>query len=535
MDSKSRFNISLKNSQGCSWTRVGESWGKGYAFVGDVLYENERLVEYCIKAVCSVERNSMLSRLNGAFAVVAAVGGSVYLIADKMKCFPLLYAVRESVLHVSDTGDGILSAIPCPELNHDNIPYFLSCGYLYGGETLLKDCFLVPPASIVSFADGYLAVESYCSRKYTKTVAGSDSNAACYSVVSRMINRLVSVSHGRQIVIPLSGGYDSRLIACMCKSAGLENVVCYTYGLKTSPETEIARKVASALGFKLHTLEITEEKWNEIFKTDIVKEYLKFGGNLNAVAHLQDFFAVYELNRKKLVADDAVFVPGHSGDLLGGSHFLSGMSSENLVKKAYDKYFVINVLNRSDERKVKDKLKKLLSDFSELRTVEDCYEAVYQWNINCRQPNYIINSIRAYEFFGYSWALPLWDDEFASLWSSIYCEQRAGSKLYTEFVFEKFFIPYSVDFRKVNPEKSFQRDLLNRYLSYGDKYRIRKMLAGFHLYSFNDDNSMLNKASVYIRNYGQYADVRLLPCEEDSMSAKSLFYLYYLNEYCKRD
>lgn len=46
---------------------------------------------------------------------------------------------------------------------------------------------------------------------------------------------------------------------------------------------------------------------------------------------------------------------------------------------------------------------------------------------------------------------------------------------------------------------------------------------------------MLNKASVYIRKYGQYADVRLLPCEEDSMSAKSLFYLYYLNEYCKRD
>lgn len=532
MDNKGLFNISLRNNNGYSWTESDGSWVKGFAFAGNVLYEKESLLDYCVRVISCKDRNRMLSMLNGAFLVVAVVDGNLYMITDKMRCFPLLYSLEGNTVYVSDTGDDIAASFSWPELNTDNVPYFLSCGYLYGGETLLRNCFIVAPASIVSFENGNVTAEAYCSRKHAKTVAGAGFNDRAMSVVERMADRLRKISDGRQIVIPLSGGYDSRLVACMCKHAGLENVVCYTYGLDTSKEIETAVKVASSLGYRLYRIGISEDKWKEIFKTGMVKEYLAYGGNIDAVAHMQDFFAVYELKAKKMVSDNAFFVPGHTGDLLAGNHFLQGVSPENIIKKVFDKYFIINVLNRKDKKAVKARLRRQLSSFSGLSTAEDCYEAIYQWNISCRQPNYIINSVRAYEFFGYSWYLPLWDDEFVNLWSSVSCLQRKDEDLYANFVFERFFVPYSVDFRKENAGKSRLKEFMNGYLSFGDKYRIRKLLSFLHLYSFKDDNSMLNIASGYIRKYGLYSGCKLLPCKEDSMSAKSLFYLYRLNNYC---
>lgn len=529
MVDKSSFSISLKNNLGYGWTCVGNSWVKGFAFVGNVLYEGSLLLKYCIDSILSPERDRLLRLLNGSFLVVAVIDGDVYLISDKMRGFPLFYCYDNGIFHVFDSEEELVDNISYPRLCIDNIPYFLSCGYLYGGETLIENCFLVPPASLVSFSKGKLSVVRYDSRRFTKKLADNNYNDNCYSIVSRMAERLKAFARGRQIVIPLSGGYDSRLLACMCRIFGLDNVVCYTYGADDSNEVRVAGKVCESLNLKLYKIGISKEKWDNIFSTDIVKKYLAYGGNLNAVAHLQDFFAIYELNKNNLVESNAIFVPGHSGDLLGGSHFLSETNSSNLVKKTFDKYFIVNVLNRKDERKVKAELGSQLLGYSDLKTVEDCYESVYQWNIDCRQPNYIINSVRAYEFFGYSWFLPLWDDEFTQFWSSIYCVQRKGENLYADFLFEKFFIPLSVDFRKREIHNSRIKGLLDRYLSYGDKYRIKRLLSCMHLYKFPDDNSLLNKALVHIVGYGQYDKVSLLPCREDSMSAKSLYYLYYLS------
>lgn len=51
-----------------------------------------------------------------------------------------------------------------------------------------------------------------------------------------------------------------------------------------------------------------------------------------------------------------------------------------------------------------------------------------------------------------------------------------------------------------------------------------------HLFSFPSDNSLLNEAAKFIREYGQYNEMLVCPRLEESMSAKSLYYLYYLNK-----
>ena len=48
----------------------------------------------------------------------------------------------------------------------------------------------------------------------------------------KLMKRIGESCKDRQILIPLSGGYDSRLIASGLKKIGVNNVVCFSYGQK---------------------------------------------------------------------------------------------------------------------------------------------------------------------------------------------------------------------------------------------------------------------------------------------------------------
>lgn len=63
-----------------------------------------------------------------------------------------------------------------------------------------------------------------------------------------VLTRLLENSKGRQLVIPLSGGLDSRLLAAWLKKLKAPNIKTFTYGKPDSPETSISEQVASALG-----------------------------------------------------------------------------------------------------------------------------------------------------------------------------------------------------------------------------------------------------------------------------------------------
>lgn len=532
MDIKGNIHIILNKCKGGKWVQGNSGWARGHAFINDRLLTGSSLIDFCESVIRKHSSKDCLAELNGFFIVIVWVEDAIYIISDKMRTFPLFYYQENGVFFVYDNPDELLKNKANVKIKKENVDYFLACGYLSGSETLVEGCSVVSPASIVSFDKGRINEEIYSSRTFTKSNASKDYQEICFDITTRMAKRLKEISSGREIVIPLSGGYDSRFIVCICKMFGISNVKCYTYGIKGSFEASVAMEVAEKLKIPIYFIESSEDKWKEIFQKDIVKEYLIYGGNIDSVAHLQDFFAVYELKKCGMVSENAIFVPGHSGDMLAGSHFLPYITKNNLVKSVYDKYFIINVLNKKDEGKLKNILKSELC-VNGINTQEECYEAIYRWNIKCRQPNYIINSVRAYEFFGYSWWLPLWDDEFVRFWSSIYCCQRKDARLYDSFIFDKFFIPLGVDKRKNELEFSFFGRMARRFLTFGDKYRIKLLLNKMHMYQFDVDNSMLCKVVDFITSYGKYSNADLLPCVYDSMSAKSLFYLYYIEDLIK--
>src|SRR5690606_32958713 len=123
--------------------------------------------------------------------------------------------------------------------------------------------------------------------------------------------KLINHANGRQIVVPLSGGYDSRLIVSILKELGYSNVICFSYGIKGNLEAEYSKKIAESLGYKWIFVEYTDNKWKENWNTDLSKEYVEFASNKTSLPHVQDWIAVLELKANNLVNSNAIFVPGH--------------------------------------------------------------------------------------------------------------------------------------------------------------------------------------------------------------------------------
>lgn len=82
-------------------------------------------------------------------------------------------------------------------------------------------------------------------------------------VLLQATKRLVAYAQGRPIVIPLSGGWDSRTIALALKKVGYEPLIAFSYGKPKNAEAEVSRDVASQLGIPWLFAEYSLSTWRK--------------------------------------------------------------------------------------------------------------------------------------------------------------------------------------------------------------------------------------------------------------------------------
>lgn len=531
MDSKGSVYIHVSNNRGTPWVETSAGKVKGYAFLDNRLLTADELADYCLHAFSQLDFRPYLYRLNGCFSILLDTPQAVYLIADKRKSYPLFYTASGAAYHVADTGAEALRLAPKKDFCPDAVLQFLSSGYLSGGNTLFTHIDMVAPGSVVKLCEGVALIEYYANDikpRVQRTKEEVVTEAA--KAFEHAFQRTLQVAAGRTLVLPLSGGYDSRMIACLCRKYNVEKVVCYTYGIEGSEEVEISRRTARQLGFDWYAVECTAEKWERLVRSDLFRNYILYGGNLNAIAHIQDFLALHELTERALIPADSIFVPGHTGDVSGGSHLPWRINAAHLANDILDKYFCLNLLTHKARRRVRKNLQQELSSICPLLNEDDCYEAFYRWGACARQANFIINSVRAYEYFGYSWLLPMWDDEFEEFWSSVPAKERVGSALYTEFAFCNYFEPMSVAFRKpeVSSMPTLKQRLIGSLLSKDNRYRIKHLLSEAGFYHFPKDNAALDEAARILNSLFTQQMPELALQKEEIMSVKARYYLYLL-------
>lgn len=453
------FLRSYKESKEC-WLEFSESYIKGYAFAKDELLQGEKLYDFLLKSVINNDMYKSLPLLNGNFAAIIKYKTNTYLIADKIRSYPILYMVDGKQLICADSGESVIELLSSKRINIEAEKEFSALGYLSNGDTLINDIYYVPAGEYIRISiEGIVSKFKYFTFSCPKDNIYDKSlkTEAALSLEEAFSRTIESIGNYSNILIPLSGGYDSRLIACLCKKANLQNVVCFTYGRKSSYEVSISKQVAETLGFDWEYVEYNKDVWNKVLASKTFKDFFVFAGCLSGTPHLQDFPALVQLRERGIIDENTVVIPGHSGDLLGGSKIPFeiiendvGYNKDSLIDLIYNHFFDLNYLTENDIKVEKNRIRKILGHNNHYNLDDFLDEFECEWFIKTKIGNFIINSMRAYEFFGLRWRTPLWDSEYASMWYKIPWKNKYFSRLYNDFMFNMYFRPYHVDFVKEN-------------------------------------------------------------------------------------
>lgn len=524
--------ILVNNNKIHNWNKFSNGYVKGFAFLDTTLLTEEEIYSLCINAYKNKNLDNLLYKLNGHFSIILTFDYQTVAIADKLKTYPIFYFYTDKGLVITDTADIVLNRIPQIKLNSLSVKEYLSAGYVSENKTLLEGCNIVSASSYIIFEEKQVSEKEYYSQSLLPELQPSKSfNTLVTDTLEKVMYRMSKVLKNRTIVIPLSSGYDSRLIACLCKKHGFKNVICYSYGIKDSTEIKISQQVAQRLSFPWHNVEYTYDKWEKLINSPLFEKYMRYGGNLNTIPHIQDLLAIKELLEKKLIPTNSVIIPGHSGDLIGGSHLPNKLSPKDIGNRIFEKYFDIHLLKKKYQKEVIFYLNTSIKKHLSIDSEESSLQAFHLWNIRNRQANFIINSVRAYELNNLDWYLPLWDDEFEQLWNALPCKIRIGSKLYNDLLFKEYFKPYNVAFYKPVSETQLplHKQFLRRIFTARDRYILKEIFSKIKLYHFKKDVNALDMVGSLIEKKDFDKENKyILLSRHNSMCMKSLFYLSLL-------
>lgn len=388
-----------------------------------------------------------LGEAHGFYAAICRQDNQLMAAVDHIRSIPLFYGLMDNRLYLSDSAEWVRQNIGDDQMDPITRAEFQLTGYVTGRDTLFPNVKQLQAGEylIAETIHGRLTLSHgrhyrFVHREVDSYDEPSLRDALDDAAVST-VQCLIDYADGRQIVVPLSGGYDSRLIALLLKRLNYENVLTFTYGTTESREVAYSKRIAETLGLKWVFVEYSVDAWHEAWQTDERRKYHVMSSGWSSLPHVQDWLAVKILKAKGMIADDCVFAPGHTGDFISGGHipeeaFSSQQFSLKTVSAAIlRKHYDLVPLRSSGmsvgawQRRIAD-----LLDHPEISNAADFASTCETWEWQERQAKFIANAVRVYEFFDYDWWMPLWDKEFVQFWKNVPLVLRKNRAWYIDYV-----------------------------------------------------------------------------------------------------
>ena len=395
--------------------------------------------------------------ITGHWSAILETAAGVVVAQDVMRSWPIFIVdcgtdrllVTEDIEAARKTraeAVGSAGASGAP-LSSDAVDEFLHFGYLTGEDTLFDGI-----TQVQSFEWRFLPVSGEprgALRPVPRhAVPGIATDEAADAHFTRgldiVLDRMFAAYGESQIVLPLSGGLDSRLLAVALKDRGYENVVTFTYGVDETAEVRISREVAEAVGYRWEFIQYTPEQIREAWSTPEAGDFIRAAYEGSALPHVQDWYALRELKARGLIEDDAIFLPGHT--VVGAMHDEEIMdvpgtvSRDELVNLILSHHASIRPgaqLIRKNARFM-SKLDRFFDRINYDGSRGDRLMALEYWNVIERQTKYINNSVRTYEHFGYRWAMPMYDKECFNSWFDLSDDYTLDREWYRRYVNRRY-------------------------------------------------------------------------------------------------
>jgi asparagine synthase (glutamine-hydrolysing) len=370
-----------------------------------------------------VEAKTLLTRSSGFFATISRGQDTLTAAVDIVRSIPVFYGIDpHGVLCIGDDAEWVRKCVGEEAIDPVAFDEFLLSGYVSGNHTLFGSVKQLQAGELLeaTIVNGQVRIitETYWAFELNRN--GTETKAACPSellkIVERCIQRLINHAEGRQILVPLSAGHDSRLIALQLRRAGYDNVRTFTYGPPRSHERRTAEAVAKSLGLKWTWVPYTRAQWKAAWSLEKRGKFQIWASGWSSLPHVQDWAALQAIQQCADIEDNCVIVPGH-GAMAILSHLRpipENADAKEIIDILWERKYRLSPM--SDRRaegvraRVADRVERTAAD----RSARSIYAQI-EWRE--RQSKFLVNSVRAYECFGFDWWLPLWDREFCDYWA----------------------------------------------------------------------------------------------------------------------
>ena len=421
-------------------------WFKGYIYSHSI----EKIIEIC-KDVKKEEVSSFVSSIDGHFTLVVQKDDLTFVAVDKIRSTPVFFTKVKNDFFIDYDPKNLVKLTEFNKLidKDAKLELFMS-GFTIGNKTIYKKLNTLKAGEIVLFQNNnYERLQYY---KYFGEILNKNFDeylADLSKVTLNIFRKMLKQIGNRQIIIPLSAGNDSRLIASVLKHLGAKNVKCYSYGTKGNFEAKIAKTIANKLGYEWKFIPLTHKSEKKYYASNDYKKYLDFSETFCSLPYFQSLSTIKYLKDLNWIEKDAIFINGNTGDFISGGHirvnkedslesnYNIDLRKKNILDQLIKKHFSLWGYLKT-ENNLKQIKKNLWYEITNAcGDMENKYKdhLFYEYSeFIDRQSKYVISGQKVYEYYGYHWRIPLWDDEYLFFWQKVPIDYKLKQKLYVNML-----------------------------------------------------------------------------------------------------
>jgi len=437
-----------------AWHREDNVYVLGKAFFKDELYEKGGLCSLLKEVEDAKEMKSLLEKFNGFYGIIKECDDKVLVGTDHIGKVPLFYSkgVKTDQIVIGDSFNKVFDNLSSRRWDSLSITELL-LGYPSGLNTIHKDISRVQAGEVVSIKKNNDQLKKYRHFVYMRNPEPVHSEKKLLremdGILTRATERLVEASEN-PIILGLSGGFDSRLIALLLRKVGCEDVVLYCHNTQNPDDMRISKKVAEDLGYRWfgfnYTKEDVEEACSDNDLNYFFNELGSGGGNLINPTGL----VKYSKFKNRASFPD-------SGTTVSGSH--AGAPANFLPdrwffdRKKISKDFFIKGLLRKHHKGLRyiyesteipdfleERLFNSLIGIKNKEFIEKYILGGERWYWQERTAKRLSRHPLVRRTYGYSGWYPLWDREFAEFFEKVPFYLRYNKRLqkkYTTLLYKK--------------------------------------------------------------------------------------------------
>jgi asparagine synthase (glutamine-hydrolysing) len=448
-----KINLLMKNWHGwkCYKFEKYNAWFSGYILNTNTgVFFNNAIALMDNDNSSYYDFDKLARSIQGNFSFVVANKSKLFCSVDRIRSIPLFYNLNDGEINITNHPPYMVKSIglDCAGYDRESVLEISMSGYTIGNKTLCP--------SLLQLCSGELLVVKHRDvklREYyhyspwkvkdrSKLLLKKELTEVSRQVLADMVKNI----NGRQIVVPLSAGNDSRFIASGLKELGVKNVFCFSYGINNNFEVRTAEKVAKHLGYPWTYIPLSIASQKKTFSKRDFNDFWEYTDTFSNAPVLIDYSAVKTLKESSKISKEAIFVNGNSGDFITGGHIVPDIQLDSntridglinyIITKHYSLWDCLKTKDNIDKIKneIKNEIKNLMSNYN---LTESSFAEIgesIEWR--GRQSKVVTATQRSYEFHGYEWRLPLWDPVYMDFWEGVEKKYKINQSLYIETLLE---------------------------------------------------------------------------------------------------